>query len=140
MTTTTMKKLSLALASIALAGCAIQKPAPLGPQPTAQLGPQLSADQIRGAVVGNTGTGPRTSTNAIYTMYIAPDGTLASRIAGRADTGTWRITDDGLFCVTWRHDYNGRELCQDAHKTGTAVALHSPISLQELTFEPGNRL
>jgi hypothetical protein len=128
----------LLLGGLALAACT--PPAPLGPQPTYQLGPQLNGPQIAAEIVGNTGTGPRTATNAPYSMYVAPDGTLVSRIYQRTDTGTWRITPDGLFCTTWRVDFDGREVCHDVHKAGVVVQLHSPTALEELTFVPGNHL
>jgi len=126
------------IAGLALVGCT--PPAPLGPQPTFQLGPRLSAPQIADEMVGNTGTGPRTATNALYSMYVARDGTLAARIYSRTDTGTWRITGDGFFCTTLQVDFDGKEVCHDVHKSGVAIQLHSPTALEELTFVPGNRL
>ena len=133
-----VRLLALTVAGLALAGCT--RPAPLGPQPTSQLGPQLSAPQIAAEIVGNTGSGTRTATNATYSMYVAPDGTLQSKVFSRTDSGTWRITGDGLFCVRWQVDFDGQEVCQDVHKAGVAIQLHSPAMLQELTFLPGNRL
>lgn len=126
------------VAGLAAASCA--PPAPLGPQPTAALGPRLSAPQIAAEMVGNTGTGVRTATNAPYSMYVAPDGTLASRIYNRTDSGTWRITGDDFFCTTWRADFDGKEVCHDVHKAGVAIELHSPTALEQLTFVPGNHL
>ncbi|HEX3500374.1 MAG TPA: hypothetical protein VHT04_13725 [Stellaceae bacterium] len=133
-----MKTRILLLAGLALTACT--PPAPLGPQPTFQLGPRLSAPEIAAEMVGNTGTGPRTATTALYSMYVAPDGTLASRIYQRTDKGTWRITGDGFFCTTWQVDFDGKEVCHDVHKAGTVVELHSPTALEELTFVPGNHL
>jgi hypothetical protein len=133
-----MKMGILLLAGLALTACA--PPAPLGPQPTFQLGPRLGPPQIAAEMVGNTGTGPRTATNALYSMYVAPDGTLTSRIYQRSDTGTWRITGDGFFCTTWQVDFDGKEVCHDVHKVGAVIQLHSPTALEELTFVPGNRL
>jgi hypothetical protein len=133
-----MKIRIVLIAGLALAGCA--PPAPLGPQPTYPLGLRLGAPQIAAEMVGNTGTGPRTATNALYSMYVAPDGTLASRIYTRTDTGTWRITGDGFFCTTWQVDFDGAEVCHDVHKAGIVVQLHSPATLEELTFVPGNHL
>lgn len=126
------------VAALAMASCT--PPAPLGPQPTFQLGPRLSAPQIAAEIVGNTGTGPRTATNAPYSMYVGPDGSLASKVYGRTDSGTWRITGDGFFCTTWRVDFDGKEVCHDVHKAGVVIQLHSPTALEELTFVPGNRL
>src|SRR5256885_7121256 len=133
-----MKMSFLWLAGIALAGCT--PPAPLGPQPSFPLGPRLGTPQIAAEMVGNTGTGQRTATNAPYSMYVAPDGALASRIYQRTDSGTWRITGDGFFCTTWRVDFDGKEVCHDVHKVGNVIQLHSPTAVEELTFAPGNRL
>lgn len=133
-----MRTLTLAAAGVVLAGCA--PPAPLGPQPTSQLGPRLAAPEIAREIVGNTGTGQRTATNAPYSMYVAPDGSLASKVYTRTDSGTWRITGDGFFCTTWRVDFDGREVCHDVHKVGNTIELHSPTALEELVFAPGNRL
>jgi len=126
------------LAGLALTACA--PPAPLGPQPTYPLGQRLEAPQIAAEIVGNTGTGSRTATNAPYSLYVAPDGTLASRIYQRTDTGVWRITSDGFFCTIWQVDFDGKEVCHDVHKVGVVVQLHSPTALEELTFVLGNHL
>src|SRR5260221_11710157 len=126
------------VAGLAAASCA--PPAPLGPQPTAALGPRLSAPQIASEMVGNTGTGERTATNAPYSMYVAPDGTLASKIYARTDSGTWRITGDGFFCTIWRVDFDGRGVWHDVHKGGNTIECHSTTALEELVFAPGNQL
>jgi len=133
-----MRSLALAIAAVVLASCA--PPAPLGPQPTSQLGPRLAAPEIASEIVGNTGTGQRTATNAPYSMYVAPDGSLASKVYTRTDSGTWRIAADGFFCTIWRVDFDGREVCHDVHKVGNTIELHSPTALEELIFAPGNRL
>src|SRR6476646_5948371 len=103
---TTMRSLTFAIAAAALASCA--PPAPLGPQPTSQLGPRLAAPEIARAIVGNTGTGQRTATNAPYSMYVAPDGSLASKVYTRTDSGTWRITADGFFYRIWHDEFQRR--------------------------------
>ena len=130
--------MTLAIAGTVLAGCT--PPAPLGPQPTSQLGPRLAAPEIAREIVGNTGTGQRTATNAPYSMYVAPDGSLASKVYSRTDSGRWRITSDGFFCTTWQVDFDGREVCHDVHKVGNTIELHSATALEELIFAPGNRL
>src|SRR5258708_38575051 len=113
-----MRTLTLMIAGLALASC--RPPAPLGPQPTWQLGPRLAAPEIASEMVGNTGTGQRTATNAPYSMYVAPDGTLASKIYARTDSGTWRITGDGFFCTIWRGRSDGRGGSHDAHKVANS--------------------
>src|ERR1700730_6612508 len=116
-----MKMRIFLLAGLGLTACA--PPAPLAPHPTFQLGPRLGPPQIAAEMVGNTGTGPSTATNELYSMYVAPDGTLTSRIYQRSDTGTWRITGDGFFCTTWQVDFDGKEVCHDVHKVGAGTQL-----------------
>ena len=134
-----MRILTVLAASLLLVACA--KPAPLGPQPLGTtLGPQLDAQQIRGEIVGNTGTGTRTGTNTKWSLYVAPDGTLAMTSAQPNDTGTYKITDDGHFCMTFKVAFDAQEVCQTVHKAGTALQFVSPRSVAELTFVPGNKL
>ena len=133
-----MNKLNFVWLAMALAACSA--PAPLGPQPMAQLGPALSADEARSLMVGYTGTGTRTSTGSGWNMYVAPDGTLAATAPHRAEAGRWRFADDGRFCMTWTADWDGKELCQSVHRSGGSIQLSSPASLEILTFMPGKRL
>jgi hypothetical protein len=135
-----MRMLLFVVVGLALAACS--KPAPLGPQPRdVTLGPSLNADQIRGEMVGNTGSGTRTATTSIWSMYVAPDGTLAGKLPVLTDTGTWRISDDGKFCMTWNVDFRGQEVCQSVHRGGTiGLKLASPDTVEELVFAPGNKL
>jgi hypothetical protein len=134
-----MKKLTILAAGLLLVACT--KPAPLGPQPLATtLGPQLNAQQIRGEIVGNTGTGTRTGTTTKWSVYVAPEGTLAMTSAQPNDSGTYKITDDGHLCMTFKAAFDGREVCQTVHKAGTALQFASPRSVEELTFVPGNKL
>ena len=135
-----MRMLPIAVIGLALMGCS-GKPAPLGPQPSdVTLGPTLNSGQIRSEIVGNTGVGTRTGTTSYWKLYVSPDGTLAGKSALLADTGTWRISDDGKFCMTWKIDFYAREICQSVHRGGTAIQLASPDTVEELTFTPGNNL
>lgn len=133
-----MRTILLVAVAVALVGC--EKPAPLGPQPTQRLGETLNATQIRQEIVGNTGTGTRTGTNSVYSMYVEPDGTLVEKLPTRTERGRWRITDDGHFCMHWPVDMGGREVCQTVHKAGVTVQLASPESLEELVFQAGDKL
>ncbi len=133
-----MRIVAVIVAGLALAACS--KPAPLGPQPTQRLGDRLTAAQIEDEIVGNTGTGTRTSTSATYSMYVAPDGTLIEKLPTRTETGHWRITNDGHFCMQWPTDFNGHEICQTVHQAGITIQLASPESLEELVFQAGNKL
>ncbi len=136
-----MRMLPFVVVGLALAGCAV-KPAPLGPQPlSVTLGPTLNAGNIRSEMVGNTGAGTRTGTTSIWSVYVAPDGTLAGKSPLLSDTGTWRISDDGKFCMTWKVDFHGQEVCQSVHRGGSnGIQLASMDSVEDLVFTPGNKL
>jgi hypothetical protein len=129
---------SLLIALAVLGGCAA-KPSPLGPQPAAALGPELAAEQIRSEIVGNTGTGRRTGSEAPFSMYVAPDGTLLVKTPNGVETGQWRIADDGKWCASVPKTPAG-ETCQTVHKAGVAIQFAAPTAREELTFLPGNRL
>lgn len=136
-----MKKTLSLLAGLALVACtAAPAPAPLGPQPTDPVGPRLSAAELQSAIVGNTGAGPRTGTLSTWSMYVAPDGRLAGKGATMTDTGTWRITGDGQFCMQWKVDFDGLPICATAHRTGSAIQFAAPDVRTVMTFTPGNRL
>jgi hypothetical protein len=131
----------IALGSVACAPAAIDPtPRPLGPQPTDALGPALSAPQIQQALAGNTALGSRTGTMSTWGMYVAPDGRLAGRASSLGDSGEWRITPDGRFCMRWRVDWDGEELCQTVHRVNdTTVKLASPTTVQVLSVVRGER-
>jgi hypothetical protein len=130
--------LPIVVVGLALAAC--NAPAPLGPQPmSVTLGPALNADQIRSEIVGNTGSGTRTGTTSIWKMYVAADGSLSGKSPLLSDTGTWRISQDGKFCMTWKADFHGQEVCQSVHRGGTnGIQLASPDSVEDMVFTPGN--
>jgi hypothetical protein len=130
--------LPIVVVGLALAACS--PPAPLGPQPlSVTLGPALNADQIKSEMVGNTGSGTRTGTTAVWKMYVAPDGSLSGKSPLLTDTGTWRISQDGKFCMTWKVDFHGQEVCQSVHRGGTnGIQLASPDSVEDMVFTPGN--
>ena len=82
---------------------------------------QLSANQIHSQIVGNTLTG--TSNNfpqagpIDFSVHYASDGTAKDRLkfrrGGRIDraTGTWRVSDEGIFCSTFDKRRQGVEVC-----------------------------
>ncbi len=126
------------LAAAVLASC--EAPAPLGPQPTENVGVRLTSDQIRSEIVGNTGAGTRTSTRATISLYVAPDGTLLEQLPTRTETGKWRITDDGFFCQQFPIDLDGKEICFSVHKAGITIEFHSPQVLERLVFQAGKKI
>jgi hypothetical protein len=135
-----MRMLPIVVTGLVLMGCSV-KPAPLGPQPLdVKLGPTLDSAQIRSEMVGNTGSGTRTGTTSVWNVFVSPDGTIVGKSTVLADTGMWRISDDGKFCMTWKSDWHGQEICQSVHKAGAGIQLASPDSVEELIFTPGNKL
>jgi hypothetical protein len=57
--------------------------------------------------------GPKT-----YTVYFSANGQVRLRSAIVQDIGTWRITDDGLFCSKYVKIRGGNETCQTVRQTG----------------------
>ncbi len=135
-----MNKLLALLTGLALAACAAGPPAPLGPQPTDPVGMRLSAPELQNMVVGSTGTGTRTGTMSMWSMYVSPDGRLFGKSATLRDTGTWRITPDGQLCMQWQVDFDAQPTCVTAYRMGNAIQLATSDARAVLTFLPGNKL
>ncbi len=134
-----MRMIPLAVVALSLTACV--RPDPLGPQPTAQhTGPQLSADQIRSEMVGNTGRGDRTGTTTNFSMYVVPDGRLVTQTIGERRLGRWRISPNDEFCTIGADATEPGEVCQIVRKEGDGVALVSPRSVEQLVFAPGDKL
>jgi len=92
-----MKPYLLCAAVLALGACATQ-PAPLGPAiPDEPAGPALSAPDVQALVVGNTGTGTMSGSNATYAMYVMPGGRAELKRPTGIEDGNWQITPDGKF-------------------------------------------
>jgi hypothetical protein len=80
--------------------------------------------------------GPKTNIG-----YYTPDGQIKGRSAGQAlDTGTFRITDDGLFCSKYARLRGGVENCQTIYQIGPdTYETHLPNGLIiRYTQVPGN--
>jgi hypothetical protein len=129
-----MKKLILAVAIVAFtsgSGLA-QAPAPMSPH-------QLTAAEIRAAYVGNVGYGagrfgPKTSS-----VYFAPDGQIRMRSPDMNDSGTYRITDDGMYCSKFHKLRDGVEACQTIWQTGpNAYESHYNGRVTKVTIVAGN--
>lgn len=101
---------------------------------------RLLLAEVRDAVVGKTGTGSITGSTIQFAMYVAPDGTLQSRLPAGPDRGQWRMTDDGQLCLRWQTYRAGQEYCHRAYREGAALRLQGDGSAEVLTFQPGNRL
>ena len=79
---------------------------------------KLSGPETVSVLVGNTAHvlgrfGPNTTT-----IHYNRDGTIDWTSPDGRDSGTWRVTDDGLFCTKYRNLRNGAETCQNLWQTG----------------------
>jgi hypothetical protein len=57
--------------------------------------------------------GPKTNA-----AYFSPDGNIKFRSPDIWDTGTWKITEDGLLCTKYTKLRNAQETCQTVYLTG----------------------
>ncbi len=133
-----MKRLVGGCLLVALAAC--DPPAPLGPAIVVPAEPGLSPAEISKEIVGNTGTGPMSGTAAIYSIYIAPDGTALAKLPTGIDQGRWRISDDGAWCVRWERFRGGQEYCQRIYKRGEFYRFVNQTLLEDLRLTPGKTI
>ena len=115
------------------------------PEPRTQVavwepkGPQLSAEQLRNMVTGNTSSG-RMNNGVPYAVYYAADGTQKVRTGqGFRDVGEWRVTDDGELCGTWQNiGRSGEETCLRGYREGDSVRFSGGSSNSPVQFYRGN--
>lgn len=135
-----MKPYLLCAAVFALGACAVQ-PEPLGPAiPDEPAGPALSAQDVQALVVGNTGTGTMSGSNATFAMYVMPGGRAELRRPTGIEAGNWQITPDGKFCAKWELFRGGEEYCQRVYRNGPVYKFHNLNSVELLTFQAGRQL
>lgn len=104
----------LALIGSALAGESKPDPSGLGlQQPRRLSGPEIVSN-----LVGNTAHGPGRFGPNTTTIHYNRDGTIDLTSPDGRDSGTWKVTDDGLFCTKYRYLRNGAETCQTLWQTG----------------------
>lgn len=127
-----MGRTRISVAAMALGLCALQTALASPP------GTKLTGDQIRQQLVDHTTYG--TISGRAYVQYVAPDGTQKIRMANFADSGTYRITSDGLWCRTWKVSTGGKEDCVAVYKDGdTFYSVTSEGGVRATyTVKPGN--
>jgi hypothetical protein len=89
----------------------------------AQTAPQtyphkLTAVELRVFYPNSTVYAPGIYGPKTFTVYYSANGRITMRSAVSQDTGTWRITDDGLFCTKYVKGRGGQENCQTVWLTG----------------------
>ena len=69
----------------------------------------LSGEEIRALIVGNTVTGPIGGRQ--YDFSYQPDGNVYGTIGVDVDSGTWEISDDGVYCHEWFEHFDATRRC-----------------------------
>lgn len=85
---------------------------------------RVPADFLRERVPGNTVSGKLTGLgNATYHAFYGSDGTISGFIptASERDVGSYRITEEGEVCVTWRRWLEGDEHCGPWFRDGESI-------------------
>ena len=78
---------------------------------------QLSGDEIKKLITGNTVKGPIGARP--YSFYYKPTGEAGGVIGGGgADSGTWKIKQGSVYCHMWTDYFDGVERCYEWHKDG----------------------
>ena len=116
----------------------------------------LSADEVRTLITGNTATGERrqgvkagqgepgiVNTYAEeFAMFFAENGTVKRKIGEQHKKGKWRVTESGELCLEWK---DKKEKCAPVYRDGKAykrvTIKSSGRVLWEITFigfTPGN--
>lgn len=64
-----------------------------------------------------------------FTGYFSKDGKASGKFADKpdngpqADTGTWMVKSNGMFCMTWEHWFDGKEKCLTFYKLSNGVLI-----------------
>jgi hypothetical protein len=118
---------SLIVLGLALAACQ-----------TAPKGDKLSAAQVTQALVGNTAVG-RTAAGDDFAVYDGANGTAKIQMVKYNDVGTYRITEDGMWCVKWKA-FAGQESCAVIYRNGDTYQSVLPDGslVSTYTIVPGN--
>ena len=102
-------------------------------------GPQLTAEQMRTLVTGNTSSG-RMKNGVPYAVFYAPDGTQKVRTAqGFRDAGEWRVTEAGELCGKWQNiGRSDDETCLQGYRDGDSIRFIGGSSTSPVQFYRGN--
>ena len=92
-------------------------PLALNPGSSSAEATMLSADALRGAVVGKTLSGSLADGKDVK-ITINPDGTMVSAVGNREFRGTWEIKSDGHWCRA----INNTNQCQTAKREGDILS------------------
>jgi hypothetical protein len=102
---------------------------------------QLSAAEIRATMANSTEYAAGNWGLKTYATYYSADGRIHSRGPNDNDTGTFRITDDGMICTKYVEYRSGQETCQTVWRTGpNEIETHLPDGkiVKPTATAPGN--
>jgi hypothetical protein len=115
-----MRCILLLIGIIALAGC----DSDLLRVPEPSIGAQLTGDEIKTALSGNSFTTLEEQVPPLV-VYFAEDGEMIGlRSNNYRDHGTWEVQDDTL-CGKWKNWYGTLSSCWQVFSTGTQVTVKS---------------
>lgn len=107
----------------------------------------LLPDEIRALLVGNTIHGIGEESGEFFAIYYCPDG-VASGKAGASEAaaqfwyekGTWEITSETGYCLTWATWKRGVRRCMDMIPKGTGYEFRTKNGALQSFVEvlPGN--
>lgn len=118
MTTKTGKTLAVIGSLLALMGCESDLLRPL----ETDIGPMLSAEEIKTALSGNSVTAPESGQGPM-TIYFPGYGEMRGlRSNSYRDTGTWEVKDDA-FCGNWNNWWGTMARCWQVHRSGNTLTL-----------------
>lgn len=99
----------------------------------------LSAQEVKTLMIGNTITGFNEVKSVDYTVFFRPTGEIALVTAKGKRQGNWKIADDGHFCTSFPAE---PELCTFivAHTEGMYRRIKDDgmVTHTLKTFTPGN--
>ena len=101
---------------------------------SASQGEKLSAAQLRSDMPNTTAT----STKGNWVVYNGANGAATIKMAGKTDSGAYRVSDDGLWCLKFKSAFAGRELCDQIYKEGSVYrSVHRDGTEDTWTLTPG---
>ena len=126
-----MKRLALStlLGLAMLAGCT----------PSTPPGKKLSAAEIAEAESDATSIG-HAALVGDFAIYTTSDGKFSIKMLFVEDTGAYRITDDGHFCLKFDHAFDAGEYCNTIYRDGQTYHSVGPDDSIVVTYTmmPGN--
>jgi hypothetical protein len=101
--------------------------------PGATLPARLTNNEIATLIAGNTATGVASNGQPYY-LYFSRDGRVRFREGDFSDSGSWRVTNDGMLCTSMAKTNVGVEQCYALYREGNNVSFTRPDGAKVGTF------